>query len=46
VPEADRAVIRRYLAGVTQVYRSWAAGDGHGGAVDGQARDRRNDGSR
>jgi DNA-binding MarR family transcriptional regulator len=34
VPEEDREAIRRYLAAVTDVYRSWAAGDTHGPSDD------------
>jgi DNA-binding MarR family transcriptional regulator len=34
VPERDREAIRRYLAAVTEVYRTWAAG-----GVDGPAGD-------
>jgi DNA-binding MarR family transcriptional regulator len=32
VPDDERETIRRYLAGVTEVYRSWAAGEAHGRA--------------
>ena len=35
VPDEDREVVRRYLAAVTDVYRSWAAGDAHGRPSDG-----------
>src|SRR4051812_2239299 len=38
VPEADRAAIQRYLAAVTQVYRSWAAGPGQDAGGHGQTR--------
>jgi DNA-binding MarR family transcriptional regulator len=30
VPDEEREAIRRYLAAGTEVYRSWAAGDGRG----------------
>lgn len=34
-PDEERQVIRRYLAAVTEVYRTWAADDGLGRPSDG-----------